>query len=717
MNTREAVSFCRICPAHCGLRMTIDENDRIIRVVGDKENPLSNGYVCFKGLQAEEAHHGPTRLLHPLKKMPDGRHVKIDLEQALDEIADIMQQIIDIHGPDAIAGFSGNGAVYNHITFSLFPQWIQALESSSYFSTMTIDQPAKMVTPFRLGMWGAGRQLITESQTVMIIGSNTLASHSTNHGLVAAPTKAIKKEKKRGLKLIVIDPRMTETARYADVFLQIFPGEDATLLAGLINIIMNNNWHDQTFCSEHIAPGHLEQLRESVSAFDLDYVSQRAGVSREDILSAAKVFAEDCKTGPVLSCTGPSMSPRGNLSDHLIEVINVVCGRFRRAGERYMDINPWLPAFPRYAEVIPPNRTWEQEPSSRIFGAQSLAGERMSSTLADEILTPGEGQIKALINASGNPAISMPDKRKFANALQSLELLVTVDPFMTVTAKASDYVLPTKMMYERFDLPLTFMGFPIYIQPWGQYATPIMPPPKGAEVVDDWYIYWGLAKRLGKTLRLNGVALDMKTAPTTEALLDIMTKDSLVPLDDIKKYPSGKIFDVPPHFVQPARPEADGKFDIIPADIQQELAEVRQETVVHGHYESNGTYFSHRLSVRRTRNVMNTVVPQLQKTKEQYPYNPAWINPQDLQAYELCSGDKVYIVSDHGRVPAIVEADETVRSGVVSMSHGYGGEQDSDNALENGSSVNLLISSSRNLDNITAMVRMSGIPVNIEKRT
>lgn len=717
MSSREEVSFCRICPAHCGLRMTLDENDRVIRVVGDKESPLSEGYVCFKGLQVEELHHGKARLLHPLKKLPDGTHTEIGLEQALDEIAEKMQKIIDRDGPNAIAGFSGNGAVYNHVTFSLFPQWLKALNSTSYFSTMTIDQPAKMVTPFRLGMWGAGRNLITGAEAVMLVGNNSLVSHSTNHGLVAAPTKAIQKEKARGLKVIVIDPRRTETARYADVFLQPYPGEDPTLLAGLLNIILHNDWHDAPFCSQHLAAGDLQNLRDVVEAFDSDYVSARTGVEEPLLHEAARVFACESKTGPALGATGPLMSPRGNLSDHLIEVINVVCGRFRRAGETYTDINPWVFDFPRYAEVIPPDRSWEQTPGSRIFGASSLAGERMSVTLADEILTPGEGQIRALINASGNPAISMPDKQKFSRALASLELLVTIDPFMTDTAQQSDYVLPTKMMYERHDLPLTFMGFPIYVKPWAQYAKPIMKPPENSEVVDDWYIYWGIARRLGIPLMLNGVALDMENTPSTEGILNAMTRDSIVPLEEIKKYASGKVFDIPTHYIQPARPEATGKFDIIPDDVKRELMEVRQEVVNHGCYESNGQHFTHRLTVRRHRNVMNTVVGQLPSTRKKYPYNPAWMNSADMELYGFSSGTVVSLVSDHGSVHAIVEADETVRQGVVSISHGYACTSDESDAAKVGTSVNSLISSSRDLENITAMVRMSSIPVNIERHS
>ena len=135
-----------------------------------------------------------------------------------------------------------------------------------------------------------------------------------------------------------------------------------------------------------------------------------------------------------------------------------------------------MPEMPRAAEVIAPNRTWDQLPASRVSGTSSLWGEKLSVTLADEILLPGAGKIRGLINASGNPAVSMPDSRKFARALDALERLVTVDPFMTATARKSDYVLPVKMMYERFDLPLTFMGMPIYTLPWAQWARPLLHP-------------------------------------------------------------------------------------------------------------------------------------------------------------------------------------------------------------------------------------------------
>ncbi|MEZ5709802.1 MAG: molybdopterin-dependent oxidoreductase [Blastomonas sp.] len=713
---REEVSFCRICPAHCGVRMTIDDNDRIVRIVGDRENPLSKGYACFKGLQAEEAHHGSARLLHPLKRTAEGAFQRIGFEDALDEIAERMRILIDRHGPQAIAGFSGNGAVYNHVTFALFPQWIRALGSDGYFSTMTIDQPAKMLTPLRLGAWGAGKQLIPESDCVMIVGSNTLASHSTNHGFVAAPTNTIRAEKARGLKIVIIDPRLTETARYADVFLQIYPGEDPTLLAGMIRLILARGWHDREFCAANLEDDALEQLAAAVEPFDLDYVANRCGVAAELIVEATELFAAQSKTGPVLSCTGPSMAPHGNLSDHLIETINVLCGRFRRAGDVYQDISPWQPDYPRHAEVIAPDRSWEANPS-RIAGTRLLWGERMSATLADEILTPGEGQVRALFNASGNPAVSMPDTACFARALKELDLLVTVDPYMTATARQSDYVIPPKMMYERFDLPLTFMGMTIHVKPWGQFATPVIAPPEGSELVDDWQVYWGLARRLGKTIELNGTMLDMEEPPTTEGLLAILTKGSAVPLDEIRQHPGGKIFDLPEHRVQPGNPGSNARFDVIPGDIRDELAEIHQQPVEHGAYRSNGGVYTHRLSVRRQRNVMNTVVPQLERTRTRYAVNPAWLHPSDMARLDLFNGDEVDVVSDNGRVAAIVEGDDSVKPGVLSMSHGYGGggtDADSDAV---GSNVNLLISTRRNLDSITAMVRMSAVPVRIEKRS
>lgn len=715
MDTREVQSYCRICTGGCGVLLQVEGN-RITAVKGDSDHPMTKGYICFKGVQADEYHHGPNRLLHSLKRMPDGSFRKIPLETALDEIAEVLGRVIRSDGAESVAGFLGNGGYFNKTTHVMLQAWLAAIGSSGYFTTMTIDQSAKMVTACRLGAWGAGRQAPETSDVVMFIGNNPLISHASAGAINVDPTKTIKKEKARGLKIIVIDPRRCETAQYADIFLQPYPGEDATILAGLLRIILQNNWHDEAFCARFVAPGHLEKMRAMIEPYSPEYVAARAGVQREDLLAAAEMFAHASARGSAFSATGLAMAPHSNLSDHLVECLNVVCGRFQRAGETYHDIPVWESPPPRYAEVYPPNRTWEKMPPSRIRGARSLFGERPSATLADEILTPGEGQIKFLINSSSNIALSMPDQNKMHRALKSLELLVTIDPFMTATAKLSHYVLAPKMQYERYDLPFGLFGLSIFPVAWGQYAVPVIEPPAGSDVVDDWYIYWGLAKRLGLTIDWAGVPLDMETAPDTDTLLRMLTRNALVSLDEMLQHPGGKIFDLGERIVQPTRPEANGRFDIMPQDIADELAAIAQEPVLAGRIRSNGQEFTHRLAVRRMRNVYNTEGVNLASSRAKYPYNPAWMHPQDIAAQGLKSGDKVSIISDHGRITAIVEDDSSVRPGVVSMTHGFGGLPDeSTDYQQGGACTNLLVSTDRDLEPINSMPRMSGIPVNIQR--
>lgn len=714
MATREVQSFCRVCHVMCGTRLTIDEDDRILKIEGDPNHPASDGYICYKGVHANEAHQGASRLKHSLKRMPDGSFVPIPAAQAIDEIADKLRVILDRDGPEAIAGYMGGGGFFNKATHRMVQDWLLSIGSPNYFASTTIDQPAKFVTPLRLGVWLGGKKALDECDVVMIYGTNPLVSHTAIGYLVADPTKLLKKAKARGMKLIVVDPRYTETAKHADIFLQPYPGEDPTVLSGLLRVILTHGWEDKDFCARFVAPGGIDNLRRAVDPFTPGYVARRAGVPADKLIAAARMFAHECHDGGAVNSTGPSMAPRGNLMDHLMECLNVICGRFRRAGEQYRDIAPWDAIMPRYEEVMAPSRPWESQPPSRIRGAFSLWGERMSATLADEILTPGKGQIKALMVNGGAPATTFPDQRKTVKALKALELLVSFDPFMTTTAKLSHYVIAPKMPYERPDLPITLNGVSFVPKPWGQYTAAVVKPPPDAEVVNDWYVYWGISRRLGIRLNFAGVPLDTTTPPTTDDLLAIIARNGAVPLEEIKKHEGGALFGEIAQRVLPGRPEATGRFDVMPDDIATELVTVAKETVEHGHYISQGKVFSHRLSVRRLRKVWNSMVPHMKSTLDPHPYNPAWMHPDDIAANGLKSGDRVEIVSDFGRIPAIVESDETVRPGVVSISHGFGGLPDEEPAYESGGScTNLLISTETDVEPITAMVRMSAIPINI----
>jgi anaerobic selenocysteine-containing dehydrogenase len=711
MTLREATSFCRICTGGCGLRMKIDENERIVDIRGDRENPMTDGYACFKGLQAEEAHHGASRLLHPLKRQPDGSFARIGVEQALDEIADRIRPMIEAEGPEALALFLGGGATMTATANAMHTSFMEAVGSPQIFSTLTIDQSAKIISFERLGGWAAGVQDLDQSEVLLLFGANPLVSHATVGVMSADPTKRLKKARARGLKLICVDPRRSETARHADVFLQPIPGQDSAIAAGLIRLILSEGWEDKQFCADHVGGDRMEALRAAVAAFDEAYVERRAGIEPGSLRAAASLFARESRSGAAFTATGPSMAPFSNLTQHLVDCLNVICGRFRRAGDRYI-ASMLSPPLPVHAEVIAAPRSWEDVPPSRIRGVGRLGGERLTATLAEEILTPGAGQIKCLVVDGGNPATGVPDQRRMVEALEKVDLLVTIDPYMTATAQLSDYILPPLMQLERADIPLNIPGFPLFPDSWAQYASPVLRPPTGSELINDWYFYWSIARRLGIAIDFQGKAvLDTDRAPSSDDLIGIMLDGSRITLDELKRHPSGKVYDVADCRVLPGRPEADARFDVIPSDVAEELRDFRSREIEPGDIRSNGERFTHLLSSRRSRDVMNSIGTQLRTVLARMPANPAYLNPRDLAVMGMEPGDHVEIESDFGRIEASVQPDDGVRPGVISMSHGWGSLPDRDGHA--GSCVNLLISTERDVESLNAMPRMSAVPVNI----
>ena len=304
----EALTTCRICAGKCSLRLTLDDSGRIISARGDRTDPLTSGYACFKGLQLHEAHYSPERLHHPLKRTPDGFE-RIPLDQALDEISQLIAMLAAESGPAAIGAFKGTMNYTNFLANALLPAFVRALGSPAFYSTMTIDQSAKWVTFERLGGWAAGKQAFDTADVLLLVGTNPLVSLSTFNIVLQDPARQLRAAKARGLKLDVIDPRRTETAYHADVHLRPWPGEDPTVLAGLLNLVLARGWHDAEFCADH-AEG-LAELRGAVRAFTPDYVAARAGIPESDLLAAASAFAEPFpdgrgKRGSAASGVGPA---------------------------------------------------------------------------------------------------------------------------------------------------------------------------------------------------------------------------------------------------------------------------------------------------------------------------------------------------------------------------------------------------------------------------
>ncbi|WP_380877184.1 dehydrogenase [Sphingomonas sp. DBB INV C78] len=708
MATTEHISFCRICMGSCGTIVTLDENRRMVSIRADREDPQTLGFACFKGLRAVEAHNNPERILHPLKKMPDGSFARIGIEQALDEIAEKLKTIVAESGPLSVAGYKGGGAFFTASAVMMLNDWLRALGSPKCYSSVTIDQSAKMVAAGRLGIWQAGKIPAHRADLMMLVGTNPMVSVNPPFD-TRNPVKRMKAARERGMKLIVIDPRHTETASFADLVIQPLPGEDPTLIAGILHVVLAENWHDADFCAANVAD--LEELRAALAPFDPAYVSARADVPEAQIRAAARMFAVESRSGITGSSTGPDMGPHSNLAEHLLETLNIVCGRMQRAGDRVDNPGMVLPRYPRRAQAMPAPRWWEDGPKSRIHGYGAMNDEMMTGVMADEILEPGADRVRALIVHGGNPASSVPDQRHVVDALRKLDLLVCIEPTMGATARLADYVLPPFMQYERPDLPIWPYEYMLYPdQPYIRYTPAVAAPPEGAELVEDAYVFWGLAKRLGLPLTYLGELLDLTRAPSTDELLAIVTRNVPGGFDALRAEERGLVDESAEQYVEPAEEGWEGRFTLMPDDVRAEIGTVAAE-------DWQALDRSHRLAVRRLREVFNSVGRDLPTTRKRVPYNLAFVNPDDMAAIGAVDGDEVEVESDRGAIMAVIEADPTLRRRVVSIAHGFGGlpdEASNEGYYQQGVSTNLLLDASRR-EAINAMPHMTGIPISLRK--
>ncbi len=709
---REALSVCRICSGACGLIVTIDDHGRPTRVRGDRQHPVTRGYICSKGADIPDQTTRTDRLLRPMKRLDDGRFVEIPLTQALDEIAAKLRTILDESGGRAVATFSGTNHWHNNPVSYMHEAFLAAVGSPNKYTTGTIDQSAHLVTMGRMGIWGPGRRPFEDCDVSLMIGANPLVSLGAYMAISIDPVKRLREARARGMKLIVIDPRRSETAVHADLFIQPMPGHDAAILAALVRIILANNWHDAEFCERYVEG--LDDMRAAVEPFTAEAVARSAGIAAEQLEQAAAMFARDNKRGHPIVGTGGTMSPHSNLVDHLTETLTVICGRFLREGDRIPNVGALSPPAPIHAEVITIGRMWDVSPQTTT-GYGQLFGEFPSAMLPDEILTPGEGRIRAIFVNGANPAVCLPDQHKAVKALRALDLLVSIDPYMSATAQLCDYILPPLLQLERDDVlfgPRTerLLGH----VPFVQWIPGVVTPPEGSELIDDWYLYWALADRLGLALSANGQQL-MPSAderegpvetPSTEQLLRTLFAGSRVPFDEVVAAPRG-VWCEDEEFVAPPRPEADARFTLTAPDVLDEIATVAAKLDA-----EPCTAFSHRLTVRRERSAMNSFVAGRGAGDNRPRGAPAYLHPDDLRMLGLEEHDEVEIVSETGRLAAEVKADAGLRRGIVSIAQCRGPLPGEENGGIAGS-TSLLVRMDRDVETINAMPMMTAIPVNI----
>jgi anaerobic selenocysteine-containing dehydrogenase len=703
-------TFCRFCHASCAMLVDV-EDDRIRAVRGDPDNPLFGGYTCVKGRQMPDMHNLPERIVRPLVRR-DGQFVETTTAQALADIAARIEAIVAEHGPHAIALYCGTNAFQNSAILGTSFALAEAIGTRNWYTSVTVDQPAKVFTTARYGQWMGGPNNFEESDVVMFVGNNPLVSHYTPSGGVPpiSPSRRLRDAKARGLKVIVADPRESDTGALADLYLQVKPGEDPALLGGMLHVIIAEGLYDRNFVAAHV--DGFEALAEAVKDYTPEAAAERAGITPEQLVQAARMYAKATK-GRVVTGTGPEMAGQGTLTEYLVTALNIVCARFNQEGDKVANPMVFMPfaAGPKKAQVAPPVQMFgEGFAQSRIRGIGKLGQEMPCQVLADEILTPGKGQVRVLISIGGNPEIAFPNQRKVRKALDALDLFVQIDPWMSASARRADVILAPSMCLEREDI--NNVSQPFCEEPYAHYTEAMVPPP--GDTMDEYAMLWWIAKHLGLELKLPGGPVAMDTCPDKATMLDLIAHGSLVKPSQARAdsrgsaQPGGAVLYPDQHrTIEPADPDAVHKFDLAAGampDAFRSYAAARPE--------AEG--FDFRLISRRSKHRYNSNGHTFPHLRKKMPTNPAFIHPDDLAELSIAEGEVIEITSRVASIFAVTKASDKVRRGVISMSHAWGSDDaERDEVHDQGGSTNRLIDDARDMDPITGMVPQSAIPVRI----
>lgn len=723
MEKQVVPSICRNCLAYCPILVTV-ENGRAVKVTGDPDAPAYDGYSCPKGRALPAQHNDPQRLLKTLHRQADGHHAVIDSDEAMDQIAAKVQEAIARHGPRSVALYFGTGTAAQTLGLSLAMAMFRAIGSRMTFSAATIDKPAEHISVALHGNWHAGLQSFETSDTWMLVGGNPVISKS-NGVPYNNPGTRLKEAVERGMKLIVIDPRRTETAKRAHVHLQPRPGQDAVLLAAIIHTVIAEGLYDAGFVAAN-AEG-FEQLKARVVGYTPAFAAERAGIPVEQLLDAARTFGRG-KRGAVVCSTGPSFSTRSNLTFYLALCLNTLCGRWTREGDQAPFPNVLLRAYTPRAQPYAPYPVLSDRPM-RVHGLMENASGVPTAALADEILLEGDGQIKVLFCLGGNPVLSWPDQARTEAALRKLDMLVVLDYQMTATAQFAHYVIPPPLSLELAGTShmvesLKYYGVSRgYSMPWGQYTPAVAQTPPDADLVDDATFFFALSQRMGLRLEWVNVAghgpnlegptlkfaLDMSKVPTPDELIEWTCMNSRVPLQEVKSHPHGHVYDlkIP---VQPREPGCTAMLQLGNGMMMKELSELLAEGPM---VEPNSAY-PLLLVCRRENNFMNSVGQSLPLLIGGTTHTPAHMHSRDLARFGLEVDQLIEVRSQHSHMLARVSADDNLREGVMSVLHGFGtaitGAVAAKHEEASLGSVTRLINMDER-DPISGLPRMSALPV------
>ena len=712
-------SFCRICNNHCSIKVTVSDGVAT-RVSGNRENPVYGGYTCVKGRSQAQYLNSPERLLHSLKRDAAGNFSPVPVSQAMDEIAERLAGIIAEHGPRSVAAYAGTMALATFPTAQpMFTALLDGIGTPMRFDPNTLDKGGKQVAASLLGTWGAPPQGFDRPDAIMLFGINPLVTYT---GFPAgSPHVWLSGVMNAGCKLIVVDPRRTDVAKRATLHLQPRPGHDARILAAIINVLLAEELGDREFVRRHVR--NVDILRRAVAEFDPEVIARQAGIAAEDLRLAARLYGAASR-GYAMAGTGPNMSGAGTLLEYLVLVVETLCGRWLREGEVLTQAPTLLPGTPTLRAGARDPQDWRLPELMRVRGLRQTRAGMPLAALPDEILQPGEGQVRAFISWGGNPAVAFPDQQKTAAALDSLDLLVSIDPWMSATARYAHYVIAPTMPLEAASMTSMLDSLALRATGYGlgnayaQYTPAVSRPPDGSDVIDDWQFFYGLMTRMGYPVAVSHGRRDQEGPAHRHR-----------PSADDGKSPGahggGQPCPARHRAVLPGRQSVPGRRPVVGRPGEREnggldvgnaemmTALTAQRTSILTHERDEG--FEYRLLCRRHNHTYNTSC-NVPATNRGVSYNPAFMHPADIEHLGLAEGALVRIRSSRSSIPAILAADPDLRRGIVSMAFGYGPADEQDDVRQTGSSPSRLLANDEIFDRYTGQPRMSNVPVSVEPR-
>ncbi len=671
---------CNLCEAICGLEFKVQDG-RILSVRGDDADPFSRGHVCPKAVALKDLHEDPDRLRKPVRRTADGWR-EIGWDEAYAEIAERLVALRQQHGADSVAVYQGNPSVHNYGNLTHGQNFLGLLKSRNRFSATSVDQLPHQLVAY----WMFGHQLllpipdIDRTQYFLVLGANPMAS---NGSLMTVPDfrGRLKELKARGGRMVVIDPRRSETAEVADEHHFIRPGADAALLLAMIHVLFDEQRVDLRALAGFV--DGVEGVRAAVQPFTSAAAARVTGIEASTIRRLAREFA-DAKAAVVYGRIGLSTQAFGSLCQWASNLLNILTGRLDAPGGAMFT----LPAVDLLQGQTNPGHynAWQ----SRVRGLPEFGGELPVVALAEEILTPGDGQIRALVTVAGNPVLSTPNGQQLDRALDSLEFMLSIDFYVNETTRHAHLILPPTCGVEHDHYDLIFHH--LAVRNTARWSAPLVEKPVGTR--HDWEIFNGLAAAYRARLegaRPQPLAQRLKKLPQLakqrlrpDQLIDLglrlgpygawkqkrrgaaATTSPGLSLRRLKREPHG--IDLGPlQPCLPARLFTSNKR--IRCDIPELLAEVERART---HIGLDGAANSLRLIGRRHIRSNNSWMHNSERLVKGKDRCLLLMHPEDAAQRGLVDGVRAKVHSRIGALEVTVHTTDEMMPGVVSLPHGWG---------------------------------------------